>query len=106
MCSSDLRFLVAKTKFLDAVQRMLRDVEGKELPLRQAAVLQRIAVIFRLGTISLVELALVSDDEAAGLQRDDIGLERGRVHRDQQGGFVGRGWIGRASCRERVCQYV
>src|SRR3546814_10336968 len=27
------RFLVAKTKFLDAVQRMLRDVEGKELPL-------------------------------------------------------------------------
>src|SRR3546814_3898816 len=62
---------------------MLRDVEGKELPLRQAAVLQRIAVIFRLGKISLVELALVSDDEAAGLQRDDIGLERGRVHRDQ-----------------------
>src|SRR3546814_13186309 len=70
---------------------MLRDVEGKELPLRQAAVLQRIAVIFRLGKISLVELALVSDDEAAGLQRDDIGLERGRVHRDQQVGFVARG---------------
>src|SRR3546814_16283825 len=49
------RFLVAKTKFLDAVQRMLRDVEGKELPLRQAAVLQRIAVIFRLGKISRSE---------------------------------------------------
>src|SRR3546814_4428609 len=53
------RFLVAKTEFLDAVQRMLRDVEGKELPLRQAAVLQRIAVIFRLGKIALVELAQI-----------------------------------------------
>src|SRR3546814_2343738 len=70
---------------------MMRDVEGKELPLRQAAVLQRIAVIFRLGKIALVELALVSDDEAAGLQRDDIGFERGRVHRDQHVGFVARG---------------
>src|SRR3546814_7991751 len=59
-----------------------------ELPPGEAVILERIGVITRLGEIAGAELALVGDDEAARLQRFDIGLERRRIHRDQHVGRV------------------
>src|SRR3546814_15183998 len=53
------------------------------LPFGEAAVLKRVFRIARLGEVARRKLARIGDDEAARLQRADIGLERGRVHRDQ-----------------------
>src|SRR3546814_1654691 len=44
----------------------------------------------RLGEGARRERARIGDDEAARLQRADIGLERGRVHRDQHVRLVAR----------------
>src|SRR3546814_1043035 len=44
-----------------------------------------------LGEVPIGELALVGDDQPAELQRLDIGLERGRVHRDEHVGRIARG---------------
>src|SRR3546814_7768431 len=52
---------------------------------------ERVGVIFRLGEIAVVELALVGDDQAARLQLRDIGLERRGGHRDEHVGRVARG---------------
>ena len=61
------------------------------MPLGEAAVLERIGLVAGLGEVSRAELALVGDDQAAGLQIVDIGLERRRVHRDQHVGRVAGG---------------
>ena len=62
-----------------------------QLPAGERAVLERIGLIAGLGEVAGAELALVGDDQAAGLQIVDIGLERGRVHRDQHVGRVAGG---------------
>jgi hypothetical protein len=80
------RFLVAEPERLHGIDRQLRDVELEQLPFGEAAILERIGGIFRLVEVALAELALVGDDQPAGLQRIDIGLERRRVHRDQHVG--------------------
>src|SRR3546814_10682952 len=80
------RFLVAEAEGLHRVHGRLADVQLEELPFREAAVLERVRFIFRLGEVAVVELALVGDDEAAGLQRRYIGLERRRVHRTSTSG--------------------
>src|SRR3546814_5723950 len=72
VCSSDLlaaqRLLVAEAEGLHRVHRQLADVELQKLPFGEAAVVERVRVIFRLGEIAVVELALVGDDQAARLQ--------------------------------------
>src|SRR3546814_6299769 len=75
---------------LHRVQRKLADVERDELPFGEAAVLKRVFRIARLGEVARRKLARIGDDEAARLQRADIGLERGRVHRDQHVRLVAR----------------
>ena len=62
-----------------------------ELPAGEAAVLERIGLVARLGEVARAELALVGDDQPAGLQIVDIGLQRRRVHRDQHVGRVAGG---------------
>jgi hypothetical protein len=91
------RFLVAKAERLDRFERQRRNVERQKLPLFEAAVLERVLVVLRLFKVALVELAGVRDDQAAGLQLADVGLQRGRVHRHQHVGRVARGFdLGRS----------
>ena len=61
------------------------------LPFGEAAVLERIGLIARLGEVARGELALVGDDQPAVAQVVDIGLQRRRVHRDQHVGLVAGG---------------
>ncbi len=82
------RLLVAEAEGLHRVEGELRDVERQQLPFREAAVGQRVGGVFRLVEVALAELALVGDDEAAGLERVDVHLEAGRVHRHQHVGLV------------------
>ena len=63
----------------------LHDVVG------QLVVLQRVGLVADLGQVALGELVGVGDDQAAARQVDDVGLERGRVHRDEHVGPVTRG---------------
>ena len=84
------RFLVAKAERLHRIHRQLGDVERQKLPLRQRPVGQRRHIITCLGEIARAELTLIGDDQAAGLERSDIRLERRRVHRDQHVGLVAR----------------
>src|SRR3546814_13403826 len=60
------------------------------LPFGEAAVLKRVFRIARLGEVARRKLARIGDDEAARPQRADIGLERGRVHRDPHVRLVAR----------------
>ena len=85
------RFLVAEAEGLHRVEGELRDVEPDHLPSGERVVVERIALIARLGEVAGAELAFVGDDQAAGLQIVDIGLQRRRVHRDQHVGRVARG---------------
>ena len=55
---------------------------------REAAIVERVCAVARLGKVPRVELAGIDDDEATGTQVADIGLECGRVHRDQHVGLV------------------
>jgi hypothetical protein len=80
--------LVAEAERLHRVEGELRDVEPDELPARQAAVLERVRCVARLGEVARAELALVGDDQPARLQILDLGLQRRRVHRDQHVGRV------------------
>ena len=50
-----------------------------------------LASYFALARLRSPNSPLVGDDQAAGLERVDIGLERRRVHRDQHVGLVARG---------------
>ena len=85
------RFLVAQPERLHRVERQLADVERQQLPSGEAAVGQRVGGVFGLVEVALAELAFVGDDEAAGLQRLDIHLKTGGVHRDQHVGLVAGG---------------
>ena len=85
------RLLVAEAERLHRFERQLRDVEPEHLPFGERAVVERIGLVAGLGEVARAELALVGDDQAAGLQLVDIGLERRRVHRDQHVGRVARG---------------
>ncbi len=73
------------------IERQLRDVEVDQLPLGQAAILDRVRLISGLGEVALRELALVGDDQAAFAKLADVHLQRRRVHRDQHVGLVARG---------------
>ena len=46
------RFLVAEPERLHRVERQLRDVEADQLPAGEAAVLERVGVIARLGEVA------------------------------------------------------
>jgi hypothetical protein len=85
------RLLVAEAEGLHRIQGELRDVERDELPLGEAAVLERIGLVARLGEVAHAELAFVGDDQPAGLQVVDIHLERRRVHGDEHIGRVAGG---------------
>ena len=63
------RFLVAEAERLHRIERQLRDVEVDQLPLGEAAVLERVGVIARLGEVARRELALVGDDQPAFAKR-------------------------------------
>ena len=52
---------------------------------------QRVGLVPDLGQVALGELVGVGDDQAAARQVVDVGLQRGRVHRDQHVGTVTRG---------------
>ena len=83
-------FLVAQAERLDRFERQRADVEGHQVPLRQAAVLKRVDLVLGLLEVALGELAAVGNDQAARLERLDIGLQRGRIHRHQHvGGIAG-----------------
>src|SRR5690606_14192855 len=69
----------------------------EHVPLREAAVLEGIALVLGLLEVALGELAGVGDDQPAGLERGEVHLERGRVHRHQHIGCVAGGVdLGRA----------
>ena len=63
------RFLVAEAERLHRIERQLRDVEVDQLPFGEAAVLERVGVIARLGEVARGELALVGDDQPAFAKR-------------------------------------
>ena len=85
------RLLVAEAERLHGIERQLRDVEVDELPLGEAAVLERVLLVARLGEVARRELALVGDDQAAFAKRLGVHLQRRRVHRDQHVGLVAGG---------------
>jgi hypothetical protein len=62
-----------------------------QLPLVQRAVLQRVAGVPDLGQVARGELVGVGDQQAAAGQVGEVGLQRGRVHHDQDVGGVTRG---------------
>ena len=62
-----------------------------QLPVGEAAVLERVGVIAGLGEVARGEFALVGDDQPAFAQVADVGLQRRRVHRDQHVGLVAGG---------------
>ena len=66
------RFLVAEPERLHRIERQLRDVEADQLPAGEAAVVERVGVIARLGEVARREFALVGDDQPAVAQ----GVER------------------------------
>ena len=84
-------FLVAEAERLHGIEGQLRNVEMDELPLGEAAVLQRILVIASLGEVAGGEFAFVGDDQAAVAQRLDVHLQRRRVHGDENVGLVAGG---------------
>ena len=84
-------FLVAEAERLHRVEGELRDVEPDHLPFGERVVVERIGLVAGLGEVARAELALVGDDQAAGLQVGDIGLQRRRVHRHQHVGRVAGG---------------
>jgi len=55
-------------------ERQLRDVEVDDLPLGQAAVLQRALLVPRLGEVAGAKLALVDDQQAAFTDVLRVGL--------------------------------
>ena len=83
--------LVGQAERLDRVESELRDVEADDLPAGEAVVLERVGGVARLGEVARAELAFVGDDQPAGLQIVDVGLQRRRVHRDQHVGRVASG---------------
>ena len=60
------RFLLPQPEFLHRLQGEPGDVELDHLVARQAAVVQRIGGVARLGEVAFVEGAFVHDDHAAG----------------------------------------
>ena len=62
------RFLVAEAERLHGIERQLRDVEVDDLPFGEAAVLERVLLVARLGEVARRELAFVGDDQAAFAQ--------------------------------------
>jgi hypothetical protein len=56
----------------------------------QRVVLERVGGVADLGEVALGELVGVDDEDAARGQVGDVGLQRGRVHRDEHVGAVAR----------------
>src|SRR3546814_6299815 len=56
----------------------------------------------------LTESGAADDDQVQDLQHPRAAGSQGGfgLHQEESGGQTGQGEIGRASCRERVCQYV
>ena len=74
------RFLIAEPERLYGIQCQLRDVKLDELPLAEAVILKRVRIIFSLGEVTRGKLAAIRDDEPAGLQILDVGLQRRWIH--------------------------
>ena len=85
------RVLVAKAVGLDRLDRLLADVEGQQVELAQAAIFERIGVVFRLLEVALGEGAGIGDDQPARLERGEVHLQRSGVHRHEHVGRVARG---------------
>jgi hypothetical protein len=56
--------------------------------LLERTVLERVGRVADLDEVALGEHVSVGDEHAAGRQVGDVGLERGRVHRDEHAGAV------------------
>jgi hypothetical protein len=61
-----------------------------DLPALQRAVLERVAGVADLGEVARGELVGVDDEQPAAGQVGEVGLQRGRVHGDQDVGGVAR----------------
>ena len=86
-----LGVLATQPDLADRLDRQRRQLDGVHLVVAQAAVLERADGVPDLGQVPLGELVGVDDDGAAARQVRQVGLERGRVHRDQHGRRVARG---------------
>ena len=85
------RILVAKAVRLDRFNRQRRNIESQHLPLGKGAIVQRADRILGLFQVALGEFAGVDNDQAAGLERIEVGLQRRRVHRHQHIGGIASG---------------
>ena len=86
--------LVAEAEGLHGIERQLRDVEVDDLPSGEAAVLERVLLVPRLGEIAGRELALVDNEEAALAHLVSVHLKRRGVHRYEHVGLVACGLDG------------
>jgi hypothetical protein len=75
---------------VEGVDRQLGDVDREDLKAVERAVGQRVGRVLRLLEVLLVELLLVDDENAVGLEVIDVDLERGRIHRHQDVGRIAR----------------
>ena len=65
--------------------------DGVDVPGLEAAVVERVGGVADLGEVALGELVGVGDDRRAAGQVAQVGLEGGRVHRDEHVGGVAGG---------------
>ena len=75
-----------------SARRVMRgDLDLEDPVAVEAAVLERVGRVAGLLEVAVVELVGVDDDDAAGLEVAEVGLERRRVHRHQHVGRVAGG---------------
>ena len=85
------RVFIAEAEGFHRLDRLRADIEGEQIPFRQAAVLERADRVFRLLEVALGEFPGVGDDQTARLHRSEVHLERRWVHRHQHIRRVARG---------------
>ena len=78
-----LRLLLAHTDRLDRPNRDGGHRDRIHLVAVERAVGARVGRVARLVEVALLERVLVQDQRAAAHDRPEVGLQRGRVHRDQ-----------------------
>ena len=85
-----LGLLLAEAGVLERVGRHAGQRHADQLPALQRAVLERVGRVADLRQVPRGELVGVGDEQTAAGQVGDVGLERGRVHHDQDVGGVAR----------------
>jgi hypothetical protein len=68
-----------------------RHRQAMDVKLGETAVLERVGVVARLREVALVERVVVDHDRRATLERVDVRLQRGRIHRHEHVRRVARG---------------